>query len=93
MGLKCRPCGSWDVFAVVISEYQDNNCNELKLFKDGIFDVSSSLGKKSGSKDWLGVAPRCDNQFKVLRDLLENCPSSDCECSSPCSSPFASRIP
>jgi len=29
----------------------------------------------------------------VLRDLLENYPSSNCECSSHCSSPFASRIP
>ena len=43
--------------------------------------------------DCLGVNPPCDNQFKVLRDMLVNYPSSDCECSSPCSSPSASRIP
>jgi len=79
-----------------IGEEQDGNCNELKQkvsVKDGIFDMSLSPGKKSGSKDCLGVALPCDNQFKVLRDLLENYPSSDCECSSPCSSPSASRIP
>ena len=66
----------------MIGEEQDGNCNELKhkvSFKDSIFDMSLSPGKKSGSKDCLGVAPPSDNQFKVLRDLLENYPSSNCE--------------
>jgi len=78
------------MFLLVIGEEQDGNCNELKQkvsFEDSIFDVSCLLVRMT--KDCLGVAPPCDNQFKVLRDLLENYPSSDCECSSPCSSPFA----
>ena len=49
MEWKCRACGFWDAFFVVISEDQDGNCNELK------HEVSSkhsmSPGKKSGSKD------------------------------------------
>jgi len=93
---KCRACGSWDVFATMIRQKQDGIYNKLKQkvsFKDSIIDVSLSPGKKRGSKDCLGVSSPCVNQFKVLRDLLENCPSCDCKCSSPCSSPFASRIP
>jgi len=96
MGWKCRACGSWDVFDAVIGEGQDGDCNEQKQkvsFKDGFFDVSLSPGKKSGSKDCLGVNPPCDSQLKVLRDMLVNYPSSDCKCSSHSSSPAASRIP
>ena len=62
-------------------------------FKDRVNDVSLSSCKKSGSKEFLGVPFPCVNQFQVLRDLLENYPSSDCECNSPCSSPVTSRIP
>jgi len=72
-------------FAAVIGEEQDGNCNEQKQkvsVKDSIFHVSLSPGKMSGSKNCLGVAPPCDNHFKVLRCLLENYPSSACECSS-----------
>jgi len=49
--------------------------------------------KKTGSKEVLGVSSPCVNQLQVLRDLLGNYPSSDCECSSPCTSPVTSRIP
>jgi len=94
LGWKCRACGSWDVFAAMIGEDQDAICNELKQrvsFKDSIFDVSLSLGKKSGSKECLGGTP-CYNKFKVLRDLLENYPSFDCDCGFPCSSLFVARI-
>jgi len=38
---------------------------------------------------WVFILPVLINS----RDLLENYPSSDCECSSHCSSLFASRIP
>jgi len=92
MGWKCRSCGSRDVFAAVIGEEQGDSCKELKpklSFKDSIFDVSLSPGKKSGSKYCLGVATPCDSQFKVLGDLMENSPSFDYKCSSCCSSPFA----
>ena len=95
MGWKCRACGSWDVFDAVIGEGQDGDCNEQKQkvsFKDGFFDVSLSPGKKSGSKDCVGVNPPCVNQFKVLRDMLVNYPSSDGECSPHTSSASAPRI-
>jgi len=42
-------------------------------------------------KFWVFLLPV--SQFQVLRDLLENYCSSDCECSSPCSSLSTSRIP
>jgi len=95
MGWKCRACGSWDVFVAVIGEGQDGGCNERDQkvpSKDGLFEASLSPGKKSGSKDCEGVNPPCVNQFKVLRDMLVNYPSSDGECSSHTSSPSASRI-
>ena len=40
MAWKCRACGSWDVFAAVIGEGQDGDCNERKQkvsFKDDFF--------------------------------------------------------
>jgi len=80
----------------VICEEQDGSGNVLKQkvsFKDNVNDVSVSPGKESSSKEFLGASSPCINQFLVLRDLLENYPSSDCECSSLHSSPFASRIP
>jgi len=59
----------------------------------GSWDVSTSVNaKKSGSKEFLDASSPCVNQFQVLRDLLENFLSSDFECSSHCSSLFASRI-
>jgi len=96
MGWKCRACGSWDVFAAVFGEEQDGSGNVLKQkvsFKDNVNDVLVSPWKKSGSKGFLGVSSPCVNEFQVFRALLENYPFSDCECSSHCSSPFASRIP
>ena len=47
----------------------------------------------SHCKEFSGVSSPGVNQFQVLRELLENYPSFDCECSSPYSFPFASRIP
>jgi len=97
MGWKCTACGcSWDVFAAVVGEGQDGDCNERKQkvsFKDGFCDMSLFPSKKSGAKDFLGVNPPCDNEFKLLRDMLMNYPSSDCECSSHPSSPSTSSIP
>ena len=96
MRWKCRACGSWDVFAAVIGEGQDGSCNERDRqvpSKDGFFEASLSPGKKSGSKDCEGVNPPCVNQFKVLRDMLVNYPSSDGECSYHTNSPSTLRIP
>jgi len=96
MGWKCRDCGSWDDCAAVIGEEHNVSSNVLKQkvsFKDNVNDVSVSPSKKSGSMELLEAFSPCVNQFQVLRDLLVNYTSSDCECSSHCSSLCASRIP
>jgi len=96
IGWKCGDCGSWDVCAAVIGEEHNVSGNVLKQkvpFKDNVNDVSVSPSKKSGSKELLEASSPRVNQFQVLTDLLVNYPSSDCECSSHCSSPCASRIP
>jgi len=96
IGWKCRDCGSWDVCATVISEEHNVSGNVLTQkvsFKDNVNDVSVSPCKKSGSKEFLEASSPCVNQVQVLRVLLENCPSSDCECSSHRSSPYASKEP
>jgi len=80
----------------VIGEEHNVSGNMLKQkvsFKDNVNDATMSPCKKSGSKELLEVSSRCVNQFQVLKDLLENYPSSDCECNSHGSSPCASRIP
>lgn len=69
MGLKCRGCGSWDVFATVIGEEQDGNCNVLKhqvSLTDNVNDVSLSPCEKGGSKEFLGVFSPFVNKFQVL---------------------------
>jgi len=93
IGWKCRDCGSWDVCTAVIGEVHNGSGNVLKQkvsFKDNVNDVS---GMKGGSKKFVEASSPCINQFQVLRDLLQNYPSSDCECNSHCSSPCASRVP
>jgi len=99
MGWKCRDCGSWDVCAAVIGEYQNLSGDALKQkvsFKDNAIDAMMPP-KKDGSKELLVTPSPCVNQFEVLRDMLENDPSSERECnsqgSSPCATPCASRIP
>jgi len=96
MGWKCRDCGSWDVCAAVIGEEHNVSGNVLKQkvsFNNNVNDATMSPCKKSGSKEFLEASSPCVNQLQVLRDLLENYRSSDCECNSHCSSPCASRIP
>jgi len=96
MRWKCRDRGSWDVCAAVIGKVHNGSGNMLKQkvsFKDNVNDVSVSPRMKGDSKEFMESSSPCINQFQVLRDLLENYPSSDCECSSHCSSPCASRVP
>ena len=66
---------------------------EKVSFKDNVNDATMPPCKKSGSKEFLEASFPYVNQFQVLRDLLENYPSSDCECNSHGSSSCASRIP
>ena len=92
MGWKCRECGSWDVCAAVIGEAHigSGSLSKQKVsFKDNVKNVSVSLDMMGSPKECVEVSPPYINQFQVLRDLLENYPSSDCEYSSP----GASRVP
>ena len=52
IGGKCRACGSWDVFAVVIGKEEDGSGIVLMQkvsFKDNVNDVSVSPCKNSDS--------------------------------------------
>jgi len=92
MGWRCKAGGSWDVFAVVIGEGQHGSCNEQDRqvpSKDGFVEASLSPSKTCGANVCADVNPLCANQFKVLRDILVNYPSSDGESSSQTNSPSA----
>ena len=80
----------------MIGEGQHGGCNEQDWqvpSKDGFVKASVSLGKMCGANVCDDVNPACANQFKVLRDMLVNYPSSEGESSSQTNSPSASRIP
>ena len=80
--------------AAVIGEEQNVSGDVLKQkasFKDIVNDATMHPCKKNGSKEDLEASPPCVNQFQVLRDLLENYPSSDCECNSH-DSPHAPQV-